>query len=319
MKQKNLLNLLRRIKSKKVVITTHRKADVDAVASAFAISELLDNPTIAFHEDPDEGARQLIEFLKIQPKELGTLNPLEFDWLIVVDASSSALVKASGNWKIFLVIDHHAPEGRDIIGEYNIIEPDAPATSEMIANRLYQRLSKNAAFALACGIVSDTARFKSGRMETFYILSKLMKKCGALYAELLKYAEPTIKRSEQIAILKGFQRLQIFEIGEYVIVATEVGSSASDVASHLADVANAAFAADWKENEGETRMSARASREFPVPLNVVMAKTAERLGGMGGGHKKAAGCSVKGKKPDEVLAVCIQVLRELIPAYSESR
>jgi nanoRNase/pAp phosphatase (c-di-AMP/oligoRNAs hydrolase) len=180
----------------------------------------------------------------------------------------------------------------------------------MIAAALFKSISKKAAFALACGIVSDTARFKSAKKETFAILAKLMEKSGASYAEIMKFAEADKKKAERIALLKGFQRVKFTDWDRYLIATTEVGSHGSDVASMLAEAAHVAFVADWKDEARETRVSARASKDFPVPLNEILSKVAKDLGGNGGGHPKAAGCSVPGKKPDEVLKKCIDAVKE---------
>jgi len=113
-----------------------------------------------------------------------------------------------------------------------------------------------------------------------------------------------------LAMLKGLQRVRFFEVGSYLVATTEIGSMGSDVASLLADAAHVAFAADFKEKENETRVSARACKEFPFPLNEIMAKAAKSLGGAGGGHEKAAGCSVPGNKVKELLERCVETVRE---------
>jgi len=312
MKRKALPEILDELGEKRIVITAHRKADIDAVASIFAINEKLDDAVIAVSEETDEGAENLLAHLGVPVTDLEALNPEHYDGLVLLDTSTSVLVPSAKNWKVVLVIDHHQPEGRDIEGEYNIIEPDVPSTSEIIANGLDFNVSAKAAFALSCGIVSDTARFKSARKETFLTLGKLMEISGSTYEEILKYSDYEKKKDERIAILKGFQRTQFFEAGWYLLATSQVGSHGSDVASFLAEVAHASFVGDYKEREDETRISSRASKEFPVALNEVMSKVGKELGGEGGGHKKAAGCSIKGQRVDETLQKCVEITREML-------
>ena len=184
--------------------------------------------------------------------------------------------------------------------------------AEIIANEMGFDVSQKAAFALSCGIISDTASFKSSRKETFLTLGKLMEISGAGYEEILKYSEYDKKKDERIAILKGFQRTEFFEAGRYLLAISRVGSHGSDVASYLAEVAHASFVGDYKEKYDETRVSARASKDFPVALNEVLSKVGKELGGRGGGHRKAAGCSVKGKQLDEVLKKCIEITKGML-------
>lgn len=310
--KRKLPEILEEIKEKRIVITAHRKADIDSVASIFAINEKLDDAVIAVSEETEEGAEELLRYLGVPVTDLEALNPEQYDGLILLDTSTSVLVPAAKNWNVILVIDHHQPEGRDIEGEYNIIQPDVPSTAEIIANEMEFDVSQKAAFALSCGIISDTARFKSSRKETFLTLGKLMEISGAGYEETLKYSEYEKKKDERIAILKGFQRTEFFEAGRYLLATSRVGSHGSDVASYLAEVAHASFVGDYKEKYDETRVSARASKDFPVALNEVLSKVGKELGGRGGGHRKAAGCSVKGKQLDEVLKKCIEITKGML-------
>jgi len=310
--KRKLPEILDELTEKRVVITAHRKADIDAVASIFAINDMLEDAVIAVSEETEEGAEALLAHLGVPITDLEALNPGQYDGLILLDTSTTALAPAAKNWKVLLVIDHHQPEGRDIEGEYNIIQPDSPSTAEIIANELDFDVSPKAAFALCCGIVSDTARFKSARKETFLTLGRLMEVCGSSYEEILKYSEYSREKDERIAILKGFQRAEYFEAGRYLLATSRVGSHGSDVASYLAEVSHASFVGDYKEKADETRVSARASKEFPVALNEVMSNVGKEFGGEGGGHKKAAGCSVKGEKTDEVLQKCIEITKQML-------
>lgn len=310
----DLKDIIASLKEKRLVITSHRKPDIDSISSVFVFKELLPQSTIALTIEKDESAKKLMDYLGFSASDINSIDLSQYDGLIVLDTSSTVLVPAAKHARVFLLIDHHQPQGRDIKADFEIIDEKAPATSEIIARLLDEdnaldQISKKAAFALACGIVFDTARFKSARKETFEILAKLMEKAGVSYEFIRSYAEPQKKRDEILAVLRGFQRVEIFESGNYIIATSSVGSSASEVATILAEVAHVAFVAEWKEQE--TRVSARASNDFPFPLNEIAAAAAEELGGKGGGHKKAAGLSVKNKKPEEVLKACLRVLSNL--------
>jgi len=296
---------LDRYKDARVAIATHSRADVDALASAFALSKVLPNSVICTEEEMNEGAKQLSEKLGIKTGALSLLDKRGFDGLIVVDTSAYTLLPQAKGWKILLIIDHHRAEGRDMSGEFAIVDPECPSTAEIIAGLLTD-VSKEEAFALCVGIIADAARFKSARVETFETLARLMRISGAEYSELLSFAEPDPKDEAKIAILSAMKRLEYVYAGGYLIATSEVGSNESDAASLISEAADVAFIAKWKDKEQETRISARARKSVLVSLNEVMAEVGKELGGAGGGHAKAAGAALKAHT-DESLKTCVEV------------
>lgn len=298
-------DFLERYADSRIAIATHSRADTDAIASAFALSRLLPNSVICVDEEMNEGARLLSEKLGIKVSELSSTDPKGFEGLAIVDTSAYTLIPHAKSWKVLLIIDHHQSQGRDIKGEFEIIDSSSPSTAEIIAN-LGPEVDKEGAFALSAGIIADAARFKSARAETFETLGKLMKFSEADYKELLSIAEPEPKEESKIAMLTAMKRVEFVYAGGYIIATTEVGSNESDAASLLAEAADVAFVAKWKNQEKETRISARARPSVKVPLNEVMAEVGKELGGAGGGHAKASGAALKAHT-DESLKACVDV------------
>jgi len=306
--KRRFLEFLKKYKGKKLVIATHRKADIDSLVSAYALSRALPESVIAVPDELDEGAMKIAGKLGITTSVLGKLRKPSFDGLVVVDTSSYTMLRDAKEWKIVLVIDHHEKEGTDMEAEFMIIEAETPSTSEMIADFIgEENIDEKLAFAFSAAIISDTARFRSSSAETFEALAKLMKKCGTPYVELLGYGEPELSSTAKIAVMKALQRLEFVWHADYVIATSETGSNESDSASLIAEVADAAFVASWKNRERETRISARASKRLPVGLNEVMKEVGEAFEGKGGGHKKAAGAVAK-EHPEAVLKKCVEVL-----------
>jgi len=289
----------------RIVVTSHRKTDVDGLACAFALNKILPNSIIATDE-LDDSAKQLAEKLGIKTVPLSSLNKKEFAGLVVVDTASYTLLEPAREWNILLVIDHHHAEGRDMKAGAFIIDEHSPSTAEIVAG-LVPEVSKEVAFALAAAIVSDTARFKSSTAGTFSQLGDLMNKSGAEYKELLEIAEPEHRPDVKVAILKAFQRVSFSYVGGIVIATSEVGANESDAAQLISEAADVAFVASWKDREQETRISARARKSVAIPLNEVLKEVGVSLGGNGGGHPKAAGASVKAHT-NEALAKCVEVL-----------
>ncbi len=289
----------------RIAVATHSRADTDALASAYALCKKLPNSVLCTEEEMNEGASLLSERLGIKAERLSTLDKSKFDGLAVVDTSAYTLLPQAKGWNILLIIDHHRAEGRDMRAEFEILDPESPSASEMVAN-LIPETDRNAAFALSVGIIADAARFKSARPGTFETLAALMKKAGEPYSELLKFAEPDPKPEAKIAMLMAMKRLEFVYAGGYLIATSEVGSNESDAAGLISEAADVAFVAKWKDAEQETRISARARKSVKVPLNKVMAAVAESLGGAGGGHAKASGAALKAHT-DEALKQCVEV------------
>lgn len=292
---------------KRIAIATHTRADVDSLSSAFALSKALSNSIICTAEEMGDGAKALADRLKIATVDITTLDRSKFDGLIVADTAAYTMLPQAKGWKLLCIIDHHQRDGRDMSAELEITDSQSPSTAELIANLLPRDIiGADMAFALSVGIIADGARFKSARSATFETLGWLVPKAGVPYSELLDYAEPEPKAESKVAILTALKRLNYVYAAGYIIATSEIGSNESDSASLIAEAADVAFVAKWKDKEQETRVSARARKSVKVPLNEVMAQVSKELGGMGGGHHKAAGGACK-CHTDEALKKCVEV------------
>ncbi|MBD3210007.1 hypothetical protein GF318_01350 [Candidatus Micrarchaeota archaeon] len=296
---------LSKYRESRIAIATHSRADADAISSAFAMSKILPNSVICTSEEMREGAKMLAERFSMEVSEPASLDKKEFDGMVAVDTGTYTLLPDARGWDILCIIDHHQAEGRDMKAEFEIIDDKSPSTAEMIA-ALYPETDREAAFALAVGIIADAARFKSARKESFSILAELMEKADAEYAELLEYAEPEPSGDAKMAMLKAMSRVKYVYSGGYIIATSEVGSNESSAASLLAEAADVAFVASWRDRERETRISARAGKHVRVPLNKVLSEVGNAFGGAGGGHPKAAGASSK-EHTEETLEKCVEV------------
>lgn len=296
-------------KGKKLVIATHRKADIDGLVSAYTLSKLLPGSVIAVPDELDDGAEKLADRFGIEVKVISELDRKNFEGMAVVDTSAFTMIEDARKWDVVLIIDHHEAEGTDMTADYVIIEPHVPSTAELMVSLVgYDIIDKELAFALCCAIIADTARFKSSSADTFETIGKLMKICSDVpYTELLEYGESELKPTAKLAVLEGLQNVEFVWHADYVIATSETVSNESDTASLLAEVADAAFVASWKSREKETRVSSRASKRLPVGLNEVMKEVGESFGRKGGGHKKAAGASAN-EHPEAVLKKCVDVL-----------
>ncbi len=236
------------------------------------------------------------------------LNAKNFDGLVAVDTSSKTLLPAE-KWKVVMIIDHHRGKP-DFDAEYKIIDENAGATSQIVAEVL-PSIDKEAALALAAGILSDTARFKRGDLKIFEMFTKLLKQSGKTYDEVYDLGEPEKQNDTKKAVLAALQRVEFLEVAGYVVALSHIGTKESIASALLSDIADIAFVASYKEDEKIVRISARARKNVKVKLNEVMKEVGAALGGDGGGHEKAAGAQGKAGE-QEALKKCLETLKKHI-------
>ena len=304
--REKFLSFLSSNRNKRIVICSHMNADVDALSSIYALHSVFPNSEMAIEDRMDVPGKMFADRIGISPRKLSSFKKEDYDGLIIVDTSAPQLVKSSAGWPILLVIDHHRENEHMIKAGMVLRDSSAASTAEIIAGMLPE-IKPEVAFALACGIVSDSARFKGGHLSTFQMLVSLMEKCGKDYPEILQYGEPEPTSELKELVLKSIKKMKITRHGNYMIATVKVREQESYVASALSEFADAVFVARWKRAEGETKVSARARKSVPVPLNEVMTQLGNEFHGAGGGHSKAAGSSAKAK-PEIVLKRCVEIL-----------
>jgi len=304
--REKFLSFLSANRGRRIVICSHMNADIDALSSIYALHSVFPNSEMAIEDRMDVPGKMFADRMGISPPKLSSFKKEDYDGLIVVDTSAPQLVKSAEGWPILLIIDHHRENDHMMEAEMALRDSSAAATAEIIAEILPE-IKPDAAFALACGIVSDSARFKGGHISTFRTLVSLMEKCGSDYPEILKYGEPEPTTELKEMVLKSVRRMRVTRHGGYLIAAVKAREHESYVASALSEFADVAFAARWKRAEGETKISARARKSVPVPMNEVMMQLGNEFNGAGGGHSKAAGCSAKAK-PEIVLKRCVEIM-----------
>ncbi|MDD5023222.1 MAG: DHH family phosphoesterase, partial [Candidatus ainarchaeum sp.] len=203
-------SFLKKYKDKKLVITTHRHPDVDGIASMYALGQFLENSIYALQDNPSEDTHPLIEKLGMEFQFLRDLKKEDYDGLIVFDCHSYVLVTDAKGWNLVLIIDHHQDESKNMHAEFEIIRNDSPSNVEVIYE-LLPKIDKKTAYALAVGIISDTARFKSAKASTFEKLSRLIELSGVSYKELFDCAYPQEPMDKRMAVLTALQRVETIE------------------------------------------------------------------------------------------------------------
>lgn len=219
-----------------------------------------------------------------------------------------------------LAIDHH--EKNTITSEKLYLESSASATGEIVYkiiceldsiadDRLFDEKIASSVFG---AISSDTGCFKYGNTtpETHRIAASLIEK-GAQSRDI-NYRLFDLKSPVQIAVESlAYKNIEFFEDGKisFIYLSADalksVGANASDTETvsqlgrGIEGVQIAAFMRD--KSDGEYKVSVRCNSEADVSLLCASL-------GIGGGHKKAAGCTIFADNPDDAKKMFLEKAKE---------
>ncbi len=304
-------SFLKEYKNSAILFCTHKRADIDAIVSAYVLSTLFPKSKICVPDECNYSATRLAEKFGIEWHTPESLNVDEFEGIVAVDTSSYILLPLAKEKKVIAVIDHHEVSESTFRGKYNIVDEKAFSSAEIVYRVFpHEKLTDRLRYLLGVAVIGDTYRFKSAGREVFEHMSKLMR--GFRYSDMLGDAFPNRPLDEKKAILSGLKRLDYVVIDSHVIAFSVVSMKEGDLASILSEVADISVCAK-KVDEG-TRISARSSHTCSVPLNEIMNEVGRRGKGGGGGHKHAAGAFVR-LEPDKAIDLCISVIKEFFASH----
>ncbi len=287
-------------KAKSAVILPHISADGDAVASCKAMACALDGLGIKSVIIAEEAVEPRLDFISDGVTVYDGSVP-EHDTVIVLDCGD---IERTGQRSVFIKsgkpvinIDHHTTNTR--FGCENLVLDTASATGEvlfLLFSEMGIEITDEIAKYLYTAICSDTGGFAYSNVssDTFKIaaelvehninhaeISRLLFDCVDITSELLK-AELTKNihsycggKIRTVAVSKSFA-------AEFNIIPEEVDGLV-DIPRRIRGTE---IAVALKETKDKIRVSLRSNGEADV------SKIALKFGG--GGHIKAAGCSIIG-------------------------
>jgi bifunctional oligoribonuclease and PAP phosphatase NrnA len=307
----DLLSSIRRQlqEAQRILIVSHIRPDGDAVGSLLGLGLALKDIGKEVQMVLEDGLPSSFNFLegsdRVQKQAEG-----EFDLVITVDASDiertgEALVNIrrsdGGEGSIpDINIDHHITNLK--FARYNLVEIEAAATAEIIANHLEDfglPLTPKIASALLTGIITDTLGFRTANMspDVLYTGGRLME-AGADLPTL--FSNALYKRSFQTARLWGLGLSKLRRDGPIVWTSLTrkdqlsvgyPGRDDGDLINLVSSIDEVAVAMVFiEQNNGNVKVSLRAQPGLDV------SKVA--LGFGGGGHKSAAGAQLEGSLDD---------------------
>ena len=298
------------------LILFHRNPDADAVGSAFALKKVLsDLGSRAWCVSCDEVPLRL-RFLMDGEQESTLPESIPTEWQIarVVSVDSASPAQLGALYELYgeqidLMIDHH---GMGEVYADHYIRPDAAATGEIMFDLVKQlategrvTITDSLCTDLYAAISADTGGFQFSNVtpETHLRAAELLASeidCAEINCLLFN-----AKTLEQLrAESAGISNLHLFEDGRVAVITFPYALKAAlglgdehlntlvDVARSLMGV-EVAVAIRQPSADGVFRVSMRSSCD--VDVAAICAKFD------GGGHKKAAGCTVCAADADEAM------------------
>jgi phosphoesterase RecJ-like protein len=290
----------------RVAVTTHVGADGDAIGASAALVRMmraLGAAAVFCH------AEEVPSYLRwMLPEEIFRELPQGHDLLVVdtsrADRAGVPVPEAGAR----LNLDHH--EDNPFYGEYNLVNPRAAASAEIVAD-LYVELGvpmeKEAAEAIYAGIRTDTGDFR---------FRNISPRAHELVADLLRAGVVPAEVHERINRRGSLEQLRIVGVslakaeryGEVLISTVDNADyertgagelDSKEAIDQLRSVAGIDVVAHLREVPEGTKGSLRSER-FDV------GEIARLFGG--GGHKLAAGYTRPGMRPEEAKKELLGVL-----------
>jgi len=306
----NIADFLRSREASRFIISSHINPDGDAIASALAFGNLLQKLQKEYKIVFDGFLSDRFEFLPGfgEILHINNSNPEEFqpDHMVIVDASHmnrlGELAKVAKQVQGIICIDHHI--GAEHFGNLSLIDTEAAASAQLIYD-LISSLNVPFDSKLACqiytGIVAETGRFRFSNTS-----SKVLQIC----AEMTRYGADPAFISENVYYQGAYESMKLLGVAlnvmerhhegkvivvplDYTILSQEIYKDADDdgIVDYTVSVRGVEVGVFLRESRPqEIRVSLRAKGDFDVQ------NVAGRFGG--GGHKKAAGCRMKGSIED---------------------
>lgn len=294
-------NILEEInKAEKIVIITHENPDGDAIGSSLAmklaLKQLGKDADVIIPEFP-----RTFEFLP-GIEEVQKESEIEkYDLAIALDCASVKLLngftKYFDNAKVKVVIDHHS--SNTMFADYNYVNQDAPACAQLLLvvfSYFNIEVTKEIGTCILAGIITDTGGFRYDGVtaDTFRFVSELCEKgikVSKVYQQV--FASKTRAKFELHKI--ALDRLEFLEDGKvtftYITKADEEKVKAENgdydgIVENGRDVEGVEVSVFLRETEKGIKVSLR-SKNF-----VNVSEVAMMFGG--GGHIRAAGCTIQG-------------------------
>ena len=294
-------NILEEInKAEKIVIITHENPDGDAIGSSLAmklaLKQLGKDADVIIPEFP-----KTFEFLPGIDEVKKESNIEEYDLAIALDCASIKLLNGFAKYfdsaKIKVAIDHHS--SNTMFADYNYVDQYAGAFADLLLvcfSYFNINVTKDIGTCILAGIITDTGgfRYEGVTADTFRFVADLCEKgikVSQVYSQV--FASKTRAKFELHRI--ALNRLEFLEEGKvaftYVTKTDEKQVEAKNgdydgIVENGRDVEGVEVSVFLRETDKGIKVSLRSK-------NYVNASKVAMMFG-GGGHIRAAGCTIQG-------------------------
>jgi len=298
-KYDEILNLFH--DNNKFVISTHINPDADAIGSELALYSFLNELNKKVWIVNNDKTPSIYSFLP-NVEKISYIPPSEtFDVLLVLDVANlerigSKLSKTLPDGKKLVCIDHHVTN--ETFADYNIIEPKACATCEILYRLIKQhgmKIGKERAICLYTGIMDDTGcfRYSNTTPNAHRVAAELISE-GVQVNDIYRKVYETVPQGTIHLLAKVLSTLKLTPDGKiaWFYVNQEMFNQTGTTPEDVENFANYPRSIDTVDvviflrelEDGKTKVSFRSQN------NVAVNQIAKNYGG--GGHKYAAGCIV---------------------------
>ena len=289
-----LEELLREIHKEHVYIQTHNFPDPDAIASAYAMQNLLQargiSSTICYKGKIDRySTEKLQELLRLEFLHIEDLESrlTDEDEVILVDAQkgNSNIINMTGDE--IICIDHH-PKNDKYPYRFSDIRPEVGACATIMAQYFFENdvpMSRSVATALTYAIRIDTNNLSRGVSKLdFEMAYRMYDLCDYDTIHMLENSnlcfEDLVAYSKAIASIEVYDNISFADAGAGCPVIANI----SDFMLALKEVS---FSVVYARREGGVQLSVRSEKPS-LDAGKIVSKALAGLGS-GGGHAEMAG------------------------------
>ncbi|GAX90570.1 DHH family phosphoesterase [Effusibacillus lacus] len=304
------------------LLITHVQPDGDALGSTLGFAHLLQALGKRYAIAVEEPIPAKFRFLPMSDRiQLASQISRRFSKIVALDCGD---IKRFGRCAEFLEpqadilnIDHH--KTNDCFGRANLVDLEAAATSQIVFNLasfMGTEIGRDMSVCLYTGILTDTGGFRYGNttVEVHTIAAELLRNGVSPYDVADRVLE-TLTWSQLQLIREGLKSLQKDELGKVAWMVVErdlldrLGAGDEDaegLVSYARNVQGVEVGILFREKaDGTVKASLRSK------YHVDVGEIALSLGG--GGHARAAGCTLAGPVDKAVAEVLLKV-RESLPS-----
>lgn len=305
------------------LLLVHEKPDGDALGSVLAGAHLLKKLGKTVTLVNDDPIPHRFEFLPMADQFLLPEDVQEtFDRVISFDCGDRKRLGRAGRLirddALILNIDHHITNDR--FGTENLVDLEAAATCQIvykIAQELGLELDLDTATCLYTGLVTDTGGFRySNTTEEVMLIGASLLKIGVQPYNVIDRVMETMTWPQVLLIREGLSTLERDENGKlaWITITTDllnrVQGCEEDVeglVNYPRNVQGVEVGISFRER-GDGRIKVSMRSKYVIDVGAL----AVEFGG--GGHARAAGCSIEGNMAAVQERVLARVREELAKA-----